>query len=107
MNDEKKPAHKAGPTWKTVYSTSSFDEADTRRNELLHGWKTEGTEGMQIKVKWLPGRNQYTVRTRPDPTIVVDKVSKQKKEKKGEKKGRRDKGDKKGRRSAAKREQKD
>jgi len=106
MKDNKstKAVHQQGVPWKTAFRASSYEEADQRRNELLHGWNTEGVKNMQIKVKWLASTGNFIIKVRRDPTVTPEP---KKPEKKGEKKGRRDKRDRKGRRAATRQEQKD
>ena len=86
MSDDK-PIVKAGPPWKTVYTTSAYDDADSHRNKLLEGWGSSNIKDMQVKVKWLPSKEQFTVRTRTDPSSVPPAPKKKSKSKKGKDKG--------------------
>ena len=82
MSDDK-PIIKAGPPWKTVFSTSAYVDANEHRNKLLEGWKSNNVKDMQVKVKWLPSKGQFTVRTRADPSSVPSVSKKKGKSKKG------------------------
>jgi len=104
-NKQTNSPSKQGVPWKTTFRASSYEEADRRRNELLHGWNAEGIKNMQVKVKWMASTDSFIVKTRLDPKAAPE--PKKKSEKKGDKKGRRDKRDRKGRRSSTKQDQKD
>ena len=75
MSDDK-PVVKFGPPWKTVYSTRTYIDADAHRNKLLDNWSTKGVKDMQVKVKWSPSKDQFTVRTRVDPSVSSKQAKK-------------------------------
>ena len=65
--DLDKRVNKQGAPWKTAYRAVNYEDADNRRNELLHGWKSEGVSDMQVKVKWMPSTDSFVVKTRKNP----------------------------------------
>ena len=60
--------HKDGPPWKTVGRFPTFDEADQKRLEL------SVEEEFQVKVRWAPRREDFVVKTRPDPRIALEEA---------------------------------
>jgi|TARA_Y100000310_G_scaffold206232_1_gene206635 hypothetical protein len=56
--------HVEGPPWKTTARYNTFEEADTKRKELLE------EEDLQVKVHWLRSalHKVFAVKTRLDPT---------------------------------------
>jgi hypothetical protein len=72
--------HIEGPSWKTFVRFSTFEEADTKRKELL-----ETEEDLQVKVHWLRGavHKVFAVKTRLDPAKAPPPA--RKKNKKGKK----------------------
>ena len=56
--------HIEGPSWKIFARFSTFEEADTKRQELL-----ETEEDLQVKVHWLRSTTHkvFAVKTRLDP----------------------------------------
>jgi len=57
--------HQEGPPWKTVGRFPTFDEADQRRLELTM------EENLQVKVRWMRRRDDFVVKTRPDPALAI------------------------------------
>ena len=56
--------HVEGPPWKITARYNTFEEADTKRKELLE------EEDLQVKVHWLRGavHKAFAVKSRLDPT---------------------------------------
>jgi len=63
--------------WKNESFHTSFEEADSIRYKLLRIWESDKKhEGMQIKVRWLPSKNKFVVKTRLHPDFEVKKEEK-------------------------------
>jgi hypothetical protein len=63
--------------WKNESFHTTFEEADSIRNKLLRIWESDKKhEGMQIKVRWLPSKNKFVVKTRLHPDFEVKKEEK-------------------------------
>ena len=77
-NDLNEKTHKQGPPWKTSYRAINYEDADKRRNELLHGWHAEGIKDMQVKVKWMASTDSFIVKTRKNPSSPKPKAKKTK-----------------------------
>ena len=60
--------HQEGPPWKTVGRFPTFDEADQKRLELSM------EENLQVKVRWARLRDDFVVKTRSDPNIVLEEA---------------------------------
>ena len=78
--EEVENVYQEGPPWKTVGRFATFDEADQKRLEL----KME--EDLQVKVRWGRLRDDFIVKTRPDPSIAAEE---KRAEKRAEKKRRK------------------
>ena len=87
---EAKPA-KLNKPWKKDSYHQTFESADAIRNKLLRIWKDDdGHKGMQVKVHYLPSRDQFVVKTRLHPDF---EPVKEKKNVKRNKKNKRNNGD--------------
>ena len=64
--------HVEGPPWKATARFSTFEEADTKRNELLED------KDLQVKVRWLRAttHKSFTVKTRLNPAKQPPKNTK-------------------------------
>ena len=63
--------------WKNKSFHLTFEEANFIRNKLIKIWKEDKKhEGMQVKVKWMPSKNKFVVKTRLHPDIEVGKEEK-------------------------------
>ena len=63
--------------WKNESFHPTFEEADSIRSKLLRIWKEDKKyEGMQAKVKWMPSKNRFVVKTRLHPDFEVKKEEK-------------------------------
>ena len=79
----------ANKPWKNESFHITFEEADSIRNKLLRIWSSsEEYKGMQVKIKYLPSRNSFVVKTRLHPDF-----EEKKKEKKNGKNRKRNKKD--------------
>tara|TARA_R110000824_G_scaffold139366_8_gene304445 strand:- start:21982 stop:22308 length:327 start_codon:yes stop_codon:yes gene_type:complete len=75
-----------GRPWTNTSFHVSFQGADEKRNKLKSIWEDdESQKGMQVKVKYMPSRDQFVVKTRLHPDFVKEK-------KKGKKNVKRGKG---------------
>ena len=75
--------------WKNESFHSVYEEADQKRNKLVSLWKDNPShEGMQAKVKYLPSRNSFVVKTRLHPDFQ-NKLKSKKKNVKSNKKNKR------------------
>ena len=89
MQEEIKKVHQGKP-WKNESFHDSFELADQKREKLLKIWKSsEQHKGMQIKVRWLPSREQFVVKTRLDPNLEVDMKEENKKRGKSRKRNKK------------------
>ena len=69
-NDFNKP-------WKYESFHVTFEEADSIRNKLLRIWKEDKKhEGMQVKIKYMPSKNKFVVKTRLHPDFEAKKEEK-------------------------------
>ena len=76
--------------WKNESFHTSYEEADTKRNKLVDLWaNNHDHEGMQVKVKYLPSRDRYVIKTRLHPDFEEKEVKKKKKNAKSNKKNKR------------------
>jgi len=79
--------------WKNESIHNTFQEADNIRNKLLTIWADNPShEGMQVKIKFMPSKNGFVVKTRLHP----DFEPKKEKKKSGKSKRRNKKNSKKG-----------
>tara|TARA_R110002020_G_scaffold432555_1_gene642585 strand:- start:290 stop:592 length:303 start_codon:yes stop_codon:yes gene_type:complete len=77
---------KIGKPWKKDSFHQTFELADSVRNKLLRIWKgSEEHKGMQVKVHFLPSKNQYVVKTRLHPDFEIAKKEKKKNVKRNKK----------------------
>ena len=84
-----KPVH-TGKLWKKDSYHETFALADALRQKLLRIWEnSEEHKGMQVKVRFLPSRNQFVVKTRLHPDFEPVKKEKKKNVKRS-KKNKRD-----------------
>ena len=68
---------KINKPWKKDSYHQTFEAADSIRNKLLRIWKNDDThEGMQVKIHYLPGKNQFVVKTRLHPDFEPTKEKK-------------------------------
>ena len=85
MSEEQKEAVKISKPWKRDSFHQTFESADAIRNKLMRIWKNdESHKGMQVKIHYLPSKNQYVVKTRlhPDSEPVKEKKKNVKRNKK-------------------------
>ena len=60
--------------WKNESFHTTFEEADYIRSKLLRIWKLdEKYKGMQVKVKWMPSKLKFVVKTRLHPDFEPKK----------------------------------
>ena len=59
--------HKEGPSWNITSRFATFEEADRKRQELLN------EEDLQVKIQWMRKRDDFAVKTRPDPALEADR----------------------------------
>jgi hypothetical protein len=73
MQEESKPESKPiqlGKKWKNESFHTTFEQADAIRQKLIRIWASnQAHNGMKVKVKYLPSRNKYVVKTRRDPSL--------------------------------------
>ncbi len=63
--------------WHNESFHTTFEEADSIRNKLIRIWKEDTKhEGMQVKVKWMPSKNKFVVKTRLHPDFEPKKEEK-------------------------------
>ena len=63
--------------WKNESWHATFEEADSIRNKLIRIWKEDiKYKGMQVKVRWMPSRNKFVVKTRLHPDFEPKKEEK-------------------------------
>jgi len=76
MEEEGKLIH-TGKKWKDESFHQTYQQADIIRQKLLNIW-TENTAhtGMQVKVKFLPSKNKFVVKTRRHPDFDSKKETK-------------------------------
>ena len=84
ISENTEGAHVEGPPWKIVGRFPTFEQADTRRVELL-----EDNE-LQVKVHWHgPFNNRYfAVKTRPDPEMALEEARQDHREQKKRRKAK-------------------
>ncbi len=72
--------------WKYESLHSTFESADSIRNKLKRIWESdEKHKGMQVKVHFLPSKNQFVVKTRLHPDFEPVKKEKKKNVKRNKK----------------------
>jgi hypothetical protein len=80
-----------GKSWKNESYHASYAAADEKRHKLINIWKSsEQHSGMQVKVKFLPSRDQFVVKTRLHPDFEVKKEKKRGKSRRRNKKNSND-----------------
>ena len=63
--------------WKNESFHNTFEEADIIRNKLINIWKEDPKhKGMQAKVKWMPSKDKFVVKTRLHPDYEPKKEEK-------------------------------
>ena len=68
----------ANKPWKNESFHIIFEQADAIRNKLLKIWaSSEEHKGMQVKIRYLPSRNQFVVKTRLHPDFEEKKKEKE------------------------------
>ena len=66
-----------GKPWNNESYHSTFEEADSVRSKLKRIWESSHDhEGMQIKVRFLPSKNKFVVKTRLHPDFEIKKEKK-------------------------------
>jgi hypothetical protein len=64
-------------SWNIESTHSTFEEADYIRGKLLRIWANDiKHEGMQVKIRWLPSKNKFVVKTRLHPDFKPKKEEK-------------------------------
>jgi len=82
-----------GPPWKNESTHPTFEEADSIRQKLLRIWsKDPKHEGMQVKVKFMPSKHKFVVKTRLHPDFVEKKEKNNKKDGKNRKRNKKNTG---------------
>ena len=72
MKEEEEIKIKPGKPWKNESYHSSYEGADAVRNKLLRIWEAdESHKGMQVKVKYMPSRASFVVKTRLHPSFEL------------------------------------
>ena len=81
VKENKKP-------WNNESYHITFEEANSVRDKLKRIWESNHDhEGMQVKVKFLPSKNKFVVKTRLHPDFEIKKEKKKSgKSRKGNKK---------------------
>jgi len=75
---------KKGRPWSNNSFHVSFQKADEKRNKLISIWENDDHhKGMQAKVKYMPSKDQFVVKTRLHPDFVEQKKGKKKNVKRG------------------------
>mgnify|MGYP003655722863 CR=1 FL=1 len=78
--------------WKNESFHITFEEADSIRSKLLRTWKSDPKhEGMQVKIKFMPSKDKFVVKTRLHPDFEIKKKEK-KKSGKNRKRNKKDSG---------------
>ena len=73
--------------WKNESFHHTFDQADAIRQKLKRIWDSSEThQGMEVKVKFLPSRSQYVVKTRKPVDLSKKEQNKNGKSKRRNKK---------------------
>jgi len=78
MSEQVKQEHKDGPPWESTRVFSTFEEAQVFRTTC------QQNQELQVKVKKYlnnVGENIFVVKTRRDPSLVVETVKEKKKDK--------------------------
>jgi len=57
--------HVEGIPWSTAGRFETFEEADGKRKELT------ADKDLQVKVKWMRKKDDFAVKTRPDPSVAA------------------------------------
>ena len=66
MEETSKPT--VGKPWKNESFHKTYEEANKIRNKLMSIWESnESHKGMQVKVKYMPSRDSFVVKTRLHP----------------------------------------
>jgi len=79
-----------GRPWTNNSFHVSFQAADEKRNKLKSIWEDdESQKGMQVKVKYMPSKDQFVVKTRLHPDFIQEKKKGKKNVKRGKGKNKR------------------
>ena len=60
--------HVEGIPWSTAGRFETFEEADGKRKELT------ADKDLQVKVKWMRKKDDFAVKTRPDPELEAQRL---------------------------------
>ncbi|HAI44898.1 MAG TPA: hypothetical protein DCM40_45850 [Maribacter sp.] len=89
MEEESTPTH-LGKKWKNDSFHSTFEQADAIRQKLLRIWVDNPVhEGMEVKVKYMPSRNRFVVKTRRHPDFDPKPQRETKKNGKGKRRNKK------------------
>lgn len=85
MAEEKQiESTKKGRPWSNNSFHISFQKADEKRNKLISIWRDDDHhKEMQVKVKYMPSKDQFVVKTRLHPDYAEQKKGKKKNVKRG------------------------
>jgi len=75
-----------GKPWKNESFHKTYEEADLARSILLEDWEESKKEGMQTKIKFMPSRSRFVVKTRLHPDFQIKEEKKHGKNKRRNKK---------------------
>ena len=63
--------------WKDESFHETFESADAIRQKLIRIWENDSKhEGMQVKIKWMPSKKRFAVKTRLHPDFQPNKEEK-------------------------------
>lgn len=75
-----------GKPWNIDSFHATYEDANSRREELVGEWESVPIEGMQAKVRYHAHKGNYSVRMRLHPDFEPEKPKKSKKKTKKKKK---------------------
>ena len=73
---ENEQEYKEGLPWNITSRFTTFEEADCKRQELLN------EESLQVKIQWMRKRDDFAVKTRINPTALVEIEAQKRREEK-------------------------
>ena len=89
MEEESTPTH-LGKKWKNDSFHATFEQADAIRQKLLRIWVDNPVhEGMEVKVKYMPSRARFVVKTRRHPDFDAKPQKETKKNGKGKRRNKK------------------
>lgn len=69
MTETMTAEHEEGRPWNIEGRFATYDEAHWKREELME------QENLQVKVKWMRKRDDFVVKTRDDPSVMLAEES--------------------------------